>query len=356
MTKIALITDQHAGIRNDSEVFLNYQQKFYDDIFFPYVDKENIKVIFDGGDCFDRRKYVNFKTLSRFKKMWFDQIENRNLKLYSIAGNHNVYHKNTNDINSLSLLLKEYSTVTYFETEPQELDIYGTKFLFVPWITATNQEICLEKIRTSNASILLGHLEVQGFEMYKGSISEHGFNMSEFNRFEYVLSGHFHYKSNYGNIHYLGAPYQMTWSDYGCPKGFHVFDTETRELTFIKNPYEIFHKVKYSDKNWTMETISEMDFALLENCYVKVEVLEKTNPYLFDMFIDKIQKSSCVEVKIIENVVDSSMISSEDINEIEDTITILEKYVNSMDMDYDKKRVEDFVRKLYMEATEYVSI
>ena len=65
--KIALITDTHFGVRSDSPAFAKYQYKFYDDIFFPYLEKNNIKNLIHLGDTVDRRKFINFKTLNDFR-------------------------------------------------------------------------------------------------------------------------------------------------------------------------------------------------------------------------------------------------------------------------------------------------
>ena len=35
--KIAILNDTHCGIRNSSDIFMDYQEKFYRDVFFPYL-------------------------------------------------------------------------------------------------------------------------------------------------------------------------------------------------------------------------------------------------------------------------------------------------------------------------------
>ena len=80
------------------------------------------------------------------------------------------------------------------------------------------------------------------------------------------------------------------WSDYNCPKGFHIFDTDTRELERIENPLPIFKKLSYDD---TKENYDNLDLSsyekrgledLLSYCdeihYMKEEIeeaLEDTN-------------------------------------------------------------------------------
>ena len=39
----------------------------------------------------------------------------------------------------------------------------------------------------------------------------------------------------------------MYWNDAGDIRGFNIFDTETYEMEFIENPYNMFEKVYYED-------------------------------------------------------------------------------------------------------------
>jgi DNA repair exonuclease SbcCD nuclease subunit len=102
--KIAIITDQHFGARNDSPHFLDYYEKFYRDTFFPCLANNGITTVLILGDTFDRRKYINFYSLKRAKEMFFDELARNNLEVYMLAGNHDTYFKNTNDVNSIDLL------------------------------------------------------------------------------------------------------------------------------------------------------------------------------------------------------------------------------------------------------------
>lgn len=349
--KIALITDQHFGARNDSLIFHDYFAKFYEEIFFPYLDEHNISTIIELGDIFDRRKYINYDSLDRCKKYWFDEIRSRNIDLHCIVGNHDIYFKNTNRVNSPDLLLGEYDFTTY--EEPTVCNFDGLNILMMPWINNANYEEAMHYVENSGCSVCMGHLELQGFEMYRGAIIDHGLPHKTFMNFDMVMSGHFHHKSSKDNVHYLGSPYEMTWSDFNDERGFHIFDTETLELTRVVNPFRMFEKVFYDDTlktPWSCSSPMAKDLSHLENCYVKVVIKNKNNPYNFDLFMDKLNSYNPTHVQIVE---DNFHLDLEDddtlIDEAEDTITIIRKYISNLDIT-EPKLVEDLFFELYHDA------
>jgi DNA repair exonuclease SbcCD nuclease subunit len=351
--QIALITDTHFGARGDSEILTNFFDKFYSEIFFPYLIKNNIKEIIHLGDAFDRRKFINFQSLLRCKQYFYDNIKKNNIKLHQIIGNHDTYFKNTNDVNSPSLLLGEYKDNIELYSDPTEVDIDGTKILMMPWICQDNYDKAMNLINNSTASVLMGHLELDGFEMYRGAVHTGGMEAKLFSKFNIVMSGHFHHRSNTNNIHYLGCPYEMTWSDYNDPKGFHIFNTKTNQLDFIKNPLVLFNKVKYNDSDWNFEMINNFDFSNLKDTYVKIIVINKTNPYWFDLFVNKIEKNNPAAIQIVDDNLNLDLVDDENILEnIDDTLTILNTSIQSMNLDIDRNKLNDLFKSLYNEATQ----
>jgi DNA repair exonuclease SbcCD nuclease subunit len=210
----------------------------------------------------------------------------------------------------------------------------------------------MEFINNTQSQILFGHLELAGFEMYKGAVNDHGFSASLFDKFDVVCSGHFHHKSTRGNINYLGAPYEMSWSDYDDPRGFHIFDTDTRELTFVQNPYRMFQKWFYDDTKWpNFDWINGFDFDAVKGNYVKVIVKNKNNPFWFDTYIDRLEKAGALDIQVVEDNLNLQLEDDSDIvNEAEDTLTILTKVVDQWDTPVDKKRLYNFLTTLYSEA------
>jgi hypothetical protein len=209
----------------------------------------------------------------------------------------------------------------------------------------------MEIINGTKSQICFGHLELSGFEMHRGSGPSDGDDPILFNRFDVVCSGHYHHRSSNGNIHYLGSPCEFTWSDYADPKGFHIFNTETREITFIENPYNVFEKVFYDDLNKEMDEVLQFDANRYSGKYVKVIIKNKTNPLWFDMVIERIDKAGVADMQVVEDHLNLDLEEDADIiNEAEDTMTILRKYLSSMNYTSDKKRVENIVQSLYTRA------
>lgn len=349
--KIAIITDMHLGVRGDSKIFLDHQERFFNEIFFPYLDKHKIDTVLDLGDTFDRRKYINYVTLGRAKKFFFDQLQSRGIEYHAVVGNHSVYYTNTNEVNSMDLLLQEYKNFNIYRDEPVELTFGSTNVIMVPWLTKTNSETSLEAIRNSNAHICMGHFDIVGFEMLKGAICDHGLSKELFTSYEQVYSGHFHHPSEYGNINYLGAPYEMTWSDYQGKRGFRVLDTETRNLNWVLNPFAIYHKIDYDDKDMTIEDIANLDMTNIKDAYIKVIVKNRTNPYIYDLFINKLTDGGAADVKSVDDSLDLEDSGVDDIlDETKDTKDILHDYVRSIDTKADKARIKELIDELYSEA------
>lgn len=353
MSKIAIVTDTHFGVRNDSLVFADYFKKFYDDVFFPYLKDNGIKTVFHLGDIVERRKYINFVTASRLESDFIRPLADRGIATYYVVGNHDAYYKNTNEINAITQLYggREYPNMSII-TDPTEIAVDGCRIVLMPWMCSDNMGDALEMIRTTQAQVLMGHLELTGFEMNKGVVIEHGMDTKVFEKFDVVCSGHYHHKSSRGNVHYLGCPYEITWSDYGDQKGFHIFDTETYELTFIPNPYTMFNKLHYDDSNTTMEDLLKTDFEKYRDTYVKVIVHNKNNPYWFDVFVDNLEKYDPIGIQVVDDNLNLNLEDDDDIiSEAEDTLTILKKFIDIVDMKVEKKDVERFLGELYSEAS-----
>ena len=344
--KIALITDQHLDGRKGSLAFWNYWQQFYDNIFFPTLEKEGIDTVIDLGDTFDNRKSMDYNVCNRVTTNYFDRL--KNYKVHMLLGNHCVYYKNTNKINSPELLLKQYDNITIY-SEPKHLKLGSKKFLMLPWINKENQDKVFKLLKTSEADVCCGHLELSGFEMNAGMVMDHGMDHKLFHRFKRVWSGHYHHQSKKGNVQYLGNPYQMFWNDYKDSRGFHIYDTESDKLKFVANPYEIFDKIFYDD---TSVDYNKQDVSCYKDKYIKIIVEQKTDYHMFETLVDRLYNVGVHDVKIAETLLEDDLNDSDADVEVKDTMTLLSEYIDEVEMSVNKNDLKNLMKSLYIESCE----
>ena len=282
-------------------------------------------------------------SLEAAKEMWFDPIKDIGCKMTALVGNHDIYYKNTLRINAPNELLGDYDIDVIDEPTTRNYD--GTDILFLPWICDENRDDTFRSITKSTAPVCMGHLELNGFEAHPGHVMNMGMDINPFDKFQRVFSGHYHMKSTKGNISYLGNPYQLYWNDYGCKRGFHVFDTETLKTTFYRYPYDMFYKLYYD--NGVRNEIHPSD---LEGTFVKLIVEDKGDQTKFDYAVRQLQSWGLADLKIIEDL----SVEMEDslVLETEDTITLLDKYIDEIDLPVDSENVKSIMRSLYVEACE----
>ena len=345
--KIAIITDQHFGCRKNSKHFHDYFLKFYNDVFFPTLEKEGITTIVDMGDTFDSRKGVDFSSLAWAKNNYYDRLEKMGCEIHTIVGNHTAYYKNTNDVNAVDLLLREYENVKIY-SEATDIKIDNLNILLVPWINSENEKMTLDAIDNSKSRCVMGHLEFKGFRIHRGFVMDQGTDVKLFDKFDRVYSGHYHTRSDDGKVFYLGNPYEMYWNDLSDTRGFHLFDTETLEHTPIDNPYKMFYNIYYEDTNH-----QTFDTRKYDDKIVKLIVRKKTDQTQFERFVDKLYNSNVFELKIVENF---QLIDNEDFEafESENTLSILNRYIEESEIDLEKSKIQTMISDVYQEACELV--
>ena len=343
--KVAIITDTHYGCRKGSKLFQDYFESFYKNIFFPTLEQHGITNVIHMGDAFDSRKSIDYQSLEWTKRVVLDPISKYNVHM--LVGNHDAYYKNTNNVNSPSLLLQNYSNIKTY-SDPEVIKIGNLNILFIPWICADNEEKTLRLIKKSGCKVAMGHLELNGFEAYRGHTMDDGMDSIVFDGFTKVFSGHYHTRSTNGVVFYLGNPYEMYWNDVNDTRGFHIFDTETLEHTPVNNPYRMYYIIHYEDTNY--QTFDTREY---ENKIVKVIVRKKTNTKKFEKFIDKLYTSNVAELKIVENFQIEENENFEAF-ESEDTLSVLNRYIEESEINLDKKIIQKMFKEIYQEACELV--
>lgn len=346
--KLAIISDTHAGCRNNNLLFLNRSLQFINDKFLTHLKKNNISTIIHLGDIFDKRKEINFHTHYEWRKKFFSILEKENIEFHAILGNHDLYFKDTNEINSVSELLDSYSNIKIYKY-PTVKTFEDLKILFFPWIPDNSHDIFLKELEKTSAEICMGHLELNGFQLYPGKMSEIGLSKSLFSNFELVLSGHYHSRSVQDNIYYIGSPYQMNWNDADDVRGFHIFDTKTRELEFIKNEDEIFIKLMYNDKIKNVdEHLNDIKKLNLAEKYIKIIVESKINILDFEKYLSYINAQNPGDVSIIDIELFAS--TSEELADTnKSTLEFVNEFIDDSNLEF-KKEVKDIMHQLYTEA------
>jgi hypothetical protein len=108
----------------------------------------------------------------------------------------------------------------------------------------------------------------------------------------------------------------------------------------------MFARLEYDDTG----VLEDLDTLDLQVKYVKLVVVNKTDYYKFDKYIQKLYTKGCAEIKIVEDLSEfnEGEVSS-DIN-LEDTLDVLSNYIDSVQTDADKEKIKTFMRTLYTEA------
>ena len=349
--KIALLGDTHFGARNDSLAFLDYFNKFYDEIFFPYLKKNKIKSVIQLGDLMDRRKYVNIHTLNQIKEKFTRQFKDNKIELHVLVGNHDSYYKNSIKVNSLRELFYNEPNIYVYDS-PKTVKFGKSEIDLIPWIAPDEQQEIYDFITNTRSDVVCGHFEFRNFEMYKGVKSEHGmdesFEQLIRKKYKQIYSGHYHTRSSDGVVHYLGTPYEITWSDCNDPRGFHIYDTETGVIEFIKNPYKLHHRIMFDGLT------PDFDYEMYKESFIKVIVTKQIDPEEISVFVENLNKYANPHDII---VTDTSAIAQIDEDELiesietQDPLTVLLQTVeNDSGAKIDKASTKKWIREIYQDA------
>ncbi len=339
--KVCVLADTHAGVRNNSSFFMEEQIKFFEEQFFPFCEKYKIEHMIHLGDIFDQRKQTNNFVIDEWNRRVFSRWNDTFKESHFLIGNHDTSFKNTNKINTPQSFLSHHKNFKFY-VDPQELDLYGVKTLILPWICEDNAIESQRLIENSFADLVLAHLEVIGCPMFKGiENKDHGFQQFMFKRFKKVLSGHYHIKSNHGNLDYLGAAISTTVAEMTDIKGFHLLDMDTLKLAFIENPNNPYLNIEYSDT-----PLSEVPNAA--NKIVRITVNQKSSESGFLEFLEKIEEQNPAEVNVQEQITIATL--DGEVSADLDLFSLMDLYVDSLNFESPKPDLKNLLRELYQEA------
>ena len=339
-----VLADLHFGAKGDSTIFKDHQAKFFRETFLPYVQEHNIKRIYQLGDFMDRRKYVNYHTLRHAKDVLLNPLRDLGVELYILVGNHDIYYRHSLAINGVSELFYGYSNI-HCITEPTTVDDDGIKIDIIPWMCKENEDEINAFIDQSDSQYLFGHLELSGFQMLKGIMSEHGVDAQTFAKYDKVISGHYHTHSQKNNVMYLGTPYEITWSDANDPKYFANLNLESSNIELIRNPHSLFTSLNYDDSEIDYDAV---DPTLFADTYIKLNVSNKTDEKMFTRFVNRLYNANPVDLTINDVVLDyDEMPAIENIGD-QDPLSIL---VSSVDSDMSgASEIRSIIKDLHAET------
>lgn len=261
--RIWFITDTHLGIKNSSNEWIDIMQSYFKDWFFPLIRREykDGDILVHLGDWYDSRQSLSLKALNL--GVWVAEemssiFENG---IYVIAGNHDVWGKNSNEINSLKSI-KWIPNFTILENP--ESAIFGTRRVFMmPWRKDSEQESeTLNSIGSHD--YLFCHTDIVGLKFNRYSDVEHGTKEGDLKKFRKIYSGHIHYSQNKGNIRMLGSPYELTRSDMGNRKYIMCLDLETEKEKTYTNDFSPKYK-KFTFDYVLNKTPSELELEFRNN-------------------------------------------------------------------------------------------
>jgi DNA repair exonuclease SbcCD nuclease subunit len=342
MSKTILLGDLHFGVSGASIPHHEYMRKFFKD-FFEYIDEHDIRTVIQLGDMFDVRKHINTWSLNFFKETFLVEVLKRNLIVYVLLGNHDIFYRESLEISSVEEVLKDYKGSFVIVKQPIDVDINNNSFLLIPWVCKENVNDVQAAITNSRSTYCAGHFEFNGFELFKGQIAKTHYNHTDYKKFKQVFSGHYHHKSSKDNVLYTGTPYELTWSDCNTEKGFFVLDGT--DLTFVPNKHTLY-------SHFSLSSVDKIVSNLITDKFVKIVVDKVITPKERDVLLDTIHTLKPHSIRLIEKQIDveTNNVTFESVSGISDLIV---DYVSAIELPagVDKEDLSSLMMSWYVEAS-----
>jgi hypothetical protein len=251
-----------------------------------------------------------------------------------LLGNHDIYYHNRTDINSIEML-RSAPNIEIIDEVTHDV-INGKKIVMVPWIASKESRIAEDFYSLATGKdqydVCIGHFEIRGFEMSPGIEDDHGYDHGVFDKFDRVITGHYHLRSTKGRITYMGCPYQLTWGDYGDQKGIHILKLPSNELEFVPNIDSPIHvRIKISD----IAANKQDEIRKVRNNFVKLLIDKKYKDSAIIKVINKLESLGPqrldVENQYVESLVwDES--NEADLDGLNDPLAFLLEYTKVIEL------------------------
>ena len=340
----AIVTDTHLGARNNCTIVNTHFLEFFSELFFPTLERYNIRNVFHLGDLGEYKRSVNTLILDSWNQQVFKKLQD--YSVWMLCGNHDLFYKNNNSVSlQSSLELADrfgFAVVQDKLVTVEDIDL-------IPWLSTSNYTTILAQVENSISNYLFGHLEVTGALMTPGIFcTESQLDLNLLSKYRRVLSGHFHLRSTVSNVTYIGNPYQIIWSDANQLKGFVLFDTEKNVLQYINNPKSLFSKLFIN----TEEDIEQVDPTHYKTKHVKIFVNYSVSQQKVFNLVTLLEKYSPLSVIVQESRPDITEITQN--SEYQDTFFYVREYVDSLysqnKIGLDKQRLINKLDTIYNRA------
>lgn len=340
--ELGILADLHWGIRNNSQSFLRYQLDYMNDCVFPVLKERKISHLIQLGDFWNSRKNLDVNTMHWVRKRFLEPIKDMDIKLYIILGNHDVYFTHSNEITSLDIL-KEYNNIEIIH-KPTMKPFGSMKIGLIPWLANTEDIEELRKFTVdSPVDTIFGHFELNNFEVIPGHKHSGGMNHGFLKNFENVYSGHFHLKQSIDNIHYLGTPFELSWSDCETEKGWYIINTDNGRMEFLKNERPVFIKIYYDEDKYD-ECLKSIENV--KGKIIKLYCIRKKNDTKFTEFIYQLEQKGSESFTIIDTA--DSVTGAIANDEGKTLIDIISDYL--VETKEEDENIKKILNKLYVEG------
>jgi predicted MPP superfamily phosphohydrolase len=347
--KVFMITDTHFGIYlNNLDKWQNMMEDTFWNFVIPTLKREAKPgdILIHLGDLFDNRTSIPIITMNKVEKI-LREISSI-LPLHIMVGNHDLFNKGSNEVNSVRLYGYINDNIKVYETT-SKLEIGGQKLILMPWVEKRIDMI--NEINSNKGDYLFCHSDLNGCRMHLNSVAHRNadkIDVEEFGGYKDVFSGHIHIRQKNNNFQFIGSLYQMDRNDYGDQKGITILDLDTDEVSFIPNDYSpVFKKARVVSEEdiEKLESLKDskdyIDIAISNNLLISNRKLRRKLEIL-------LEKSNFASVEYIDDITkDLEDDKVEDINEEidEDKIDI------SIQLDYEDYVKEYILKQKYENTT-----
>lgn len=251
MAKALLFSDLHLHSHKDSVDRLQDCLRVFEWVF-TQATENKCEHIFFLGDLFHERSKIDLlnyvRTTEMIRKYMLDDCP---FELWLLVGNHDMYHKERWDVNSIKPLT--FYPHIHIIDKPETIEIGGRKIDFCPHTENPPKELEKLKKGRKDLDILLGHMAVHGATLNKlygtraDVIVEYDNDMvvvkpEIFDPWKKTFLGHYHGAQQLSEkAEYVGSPLQLSFGEAFQKKHLIVLDLDTLEKTYIVNDFSPRH-------------------------------------------------------------------------------------------------------------------